>query len=291
MARSGDLEIAYEVHGHDDDPALVLIPGLGNQLIFFEDEFVEGLVDRAFRVIRVDNRDAGLSTSMSELSVDLEEVVAALGRGESVTPPYTLSEMAHDVVAVLDHLAVATAHVLGVSLGGMVAQNVAISYPGRVLSLTLLSSTSGSPDVGQPSPEAVAALTAPGPTEGREAIIDHDTSTREVWATKAHFDQDWTRQYFADAYDRAHNPSGSARQLVSVLTAPDRESALAQLTSPTLVLHGSDDILIDPSGGARLVELIPDADYLELEGMGHDLPPHYWSPVIEAITQLAIRSA
>jgi len=290
-ARSGDIDIAYESHGHADDPVLVLIPGLGNQLLFFENEFVEGLVDRAFRVVRIDNRDVGLSSSLDQFDVDLSEVLAAVGRGQQVVPPYTLGDMATDVVAVLDHLGVDEAHVLGVSLGGMVAQNMAVSYPARVRSLTLISSTSGSSDVGQPSPEAMAALLTPGPTEGREALVEHDTKTRKIWATTAHYDEEWTQLYFLAAYHRAHNPAGSSRQMVAVLTEPDREPALAQLTVPTLVLHGSDDVLIDPSGGARLVELIPDAEFLELEAMGHDLPPHYWSPIIEAVTQLAIRSA
>ncbi len=291
IAASGDLEIAYEVHGNEDDPALLLIPGLGNQLLFFEAEFVDGLVDRAFRVICIDNRDVGLSSSVQNHHFDLNEFIAELGRGEDVTPPYTLADMADDAMAVLDHLALDGAHVLGVSLGGMVAQNVAIRHPGRVHSLTLLSSTTGNPDVGQPSPEALVALLAPGPSEGREAIIEHDTSTREIWATADHYDAAWTRRYFAAAYDRAYDPTGSARQMAAALVEPDRESALAELTVATLVLHGSDDVLIAPSGSARLVELIPGAEYVELEGMGHDLPPHYWAPLIEAVTKLAIRSA
>ncbi len=291
VALSGDLEIAYDVHGDHDDPALLLIPGLGNQLLFFEDEFVDGLVDRAFRVIRIDNRDVGLSSSYHDSEFDLGHFMAVLAQGEGAVAPYTLADMADDAVAVFDCLGVERGHVLGVSLGGMVAQAVAVSHPGRVQSLILVSSTTGSPDVGQPSPEALAALLTPGPATGRDAIIEHDAGVRKIWATADHHDEAWTRRYFAASYDRAHNPSGSARQMAAVLTAPDREPALAELTVPTLVMHGSADVLIAPSGGERLAGLIANADFVELEGMGHDLPPHYWAPLIEAVTRLAIRSA
>lgn len=290
FAQLGDIRIAYEDHGLPDDPALVLIAGLANQLIFFEDEFVQGLVDRAFRVIRFDNRDVGLSTILDEHPVAIEDVLAALGSGEPFTPPYRLSDMAGDVVGLLDHLAVARAHLLGVSLGGMVAQSVAIEHPERVQSLTLLSSTTGSPEVGQPTPESLQALLAPAPDGDRAAVVDANVASRRVWATAEHFDDDWAREYFGQSFDRSNAPGGTSRQLAAVLLEPDRESLLEQITSPALVLHGTDDKLIAADGGERLAALIPDATYVELDGMGHDLPPHFWAPVIEAVTQLAVRS-
>ena len=292
-ATSGDIEIEYDVQSfYDDDPPLVLIAGLGCQLIFFEDEFVQGLIDRAFRVIRIDNRDMGLSTWLDDHPVDLTDVYAALGAGEAPEVPYTLRDMAADVVAVLDDAGIDRAHVLGVSLGGMIAQTLAIEFPERVHSLSLLSSTTGAPDVGQPSPEALEALLAPGPEDTtREAIVEADVAARAVWSTSGHFDEDWTRDYFGRCYDRAHHPAGQSRQMAAILTAPDREPALAELAVPTVVLHGTADNLVAPSGGQRLAELIPDAEYVELDGMGHDLPPHYWAPIIEAITQLAVSSA
>lgn len=291
VARLGNVEIHYDdQYFSDDDPPLVLVAGLGAQLIFFEDEFVQGLIDRAFRVIRIDNRDVGLSTRFAD-AVDLPLVLSALAEGREVVPPYTLSDMARDVVAVLDHLRLESAHLLGVSLGGMVAQLVAIEHPERVRSLSLLSSTTGAADVGQPTEEAMAALLAPGPTGNRDAIIEHDVEVRRVWSTTDHFDEAWTRGYFARCYDRSHHPEGVSRQMVAVLCAGEREQELSGLGVPTLVMHGTDDKLLAPSGGARLAELIPDAQYVELEGMGHDLPPHYWAPVIEAITALAVSSS
>ncbi len=291
-ATSGGIEIEYEVQSfYDDDPPLVLIAGLGCQLIFFEDEFVQGLVDRAFRVIRMDNRDVGLSTWLDDHPVDLADVYAALAAGEVAPVPYTLSDMAADVVAVLDDAGVDRAHVLGVSLGGMIAQTLAIEHPDRVRSLALLSSTTGAADVGQPSPEALEALLAPGPAAtDRTTVVDADLAARAIWSTPGQFDEEWTRDYFGRCYDRAFHPAGQPRQMAAVLTAPDREAALASLDVPTVVLHGTADTLVASDGGTRLAELIPGAEFVELDGMGHDLPPHFWAPIIEAITQLAVRS-
>ncbi|MEM7288430.1 MAG: alpha/beta fold hydrolase [Actinomycetota bacterium] len=292
-ASSGDIEIEYEVQGfYDDDPPLVLIAGLGAQLIFFEDEFVQGLIDRAFRVIRLDNRDVGLSSWLDDHPVDLGEVSAAVAAGEQPDVPYTLSDMAADVVAVLDDAGIDRAHVLGVSLGGMIAQTLAIEFPDRVQSLSLLSSTTGAPDVGQPSPEALEAILAPAPEDqSRDAIVEADVAARTIWSTAGHFDEEWTREYFAASFDRGHHPSGQTRQMAAILTAPDREPDLAGLDVPTVILHGTADTLVAPDGGARLAELIPGAELVELDGMGHDLPPHYWAPIIEAITQLAVSAA
>ena len=173
----------------------------------------------------------------------------------------------------------------------MICQDVAIHFPDRVTSLGLLSSTSGASDVGQPSQEALTALLAPNTETDRTAVVERDVETRRIWATPEHFDEQWTREYFEAAYDRSHHPGSSARQLAAVVVAPGREAALQQVSTPTLVMHGTEDKLIGPDGGARLADLIPGAEFLELEGMGHDLPPHYWAPIIEAVTLLAIALA
>lgn len=294
MARacSGDVEIEYDVHAfHDDDPPLILIAGLGCQLIFFEDELVQGFVDRAFRVVRMDNRDSGLSSTFDDQLVDIAAVYAGLAAEPDFVPPYSLSDMAGDVVAVLDDLGVDRAHVMGVSLGGMIAQTLAIEHPSRVRSLTLLSSTSGNPTVGQPSAAALEALLAPAADPNdRSAVVEADVWSREVWSTTAYYDEDWSRSYFGDCFDRANHPTAMARQMAAFLCADDREPALAELDVATLILHGTDDRLVAPDGGARLAELIPGAELVELDDMGHDLPPHYWAPIIEAVTQLAVRS-
>ncbi len=290
IARSGSLDIYYEDDAElPDDPPLVLINGLGSQLIFFEDEFVQGLIDRAFRVIRLDNRDAGLSSSVDH-ATGSGEVLDAWASGDTLEAPYTLSDMAGDVVALLDHLELDSAHILGVSLGGMIAQTLAVEHPDRVRTLTLLSSTTGSPDVGQPTQEAIDALFAPPPGGDLDAQIQADVEARRIWSTTAHWDEAWTSDYFRRCYERGNNPDGTARQMAAVAASGDREATLPGLDVPTVVLHGTDDKLVNASGGARLAELIPGASFVELDDMGHDLPPHYWAPVIEAVTQLAIRS-
>lgn len=290
-APSGALAIHHDVRGEPDDPALVLIAGLGAQLVFYPDELVQGFCDRMFRVIRLDNRDCGRSSSWPGPAVDVAALGEALVRGEPVRPPYTLSDMAGDVVAVLDAVGVERAHVLGTSLGGMIAQVLAVEHPDRVQSLTLVSSTTGEPDVGQPTPEALAALLRPSPaTTDREVLVAHDVEIRRTWATPAYFDDDEIRAYFALTHERGVNPDGTSRQMAALVCEPPRPDALAALRVPTLVVHGDADPLIAPSGGERLVELIPDAELLVLEGMAHDLPSHYWAPLIEAVTRLAIRA-
>ncbi|MGI9624665.1 MAG: alpha/beta fold hydrolase [Acidimicrobiales bacterium] len=291
FAKSGDLDIYYEVDAFsDEDPPLVLIAGLGAQLLFYEDELVRGLVDRAFRVVRFDNRDSGLSGSV-DVEVDRAELYSRLEGDGAFEPPYGLDDMAGDVVAVLDDLEVEKAHVLGVSLGGMIAQAMAIGHPKRVHSLTLLSSTSGSSSVGQPSAEAMDALVRERPaSQTRAEVIESDLADRRIWATPEHFDADLAREYFGRCFDRARNPAGMTRQMAAVVCAPDREPDLARLDVPTLVMHGTEDKLIAPDGGERLAELIPGSEFVGLDGMGHDLPPYYWAPVIESVTQLAIRA-
>lgn len=290
-ARSGGLSIHHDVRGDPDDPVLVLVAGLGAQLVFYPDELVQGFCDRMFRVVRLDNRDSGMSSSWPGPAVDLAALGAAAGAGEPVEPPYSLADMAGDVVAVLDAVGADCAHVLGTSLGGMIAQVLAVEHPERVQSLTLVSSTTGEADVGQPSPEALAALLRPAPTTTeRAALVTADVEVRRVWATPQYFDEDELRTYFELTHERGVNPAGTARQMAALVGAPSRVDALAELSVPTLVVHGTADPLIAPSGGDRLAELIPDAELLLLEGMAHDLPSHYWAPLIEAVTRLAVRA-
>lgn len=279
----GSVTIHYEDHGLADDPPLLLIAGLGNQLLFWEDEFVQGLLDRAFRVIVFDNRDTGLSTAFDD-DVDLFAVIAG-----DATAPYRLDHMVGDTIAVLDAVGLDRAHILGVSLGGLVAQGLALDHPDRVQSLTLLSSTTGAPDVGQPTPECLDALLEPAPTD-RAAAVDYSVRVRQLWGTSDHFDADWTRDYFERSADRADIRGGSTRQMAAVLSAPHREDELRDLRVPTLVLHGTADPLIAATGSERLADLIPGAELVLLDAMAHDLPPHYWAPVIESVTQLAIRA-
>ncbi len=289
-ARVGDIDLFYETFGDDRDPTLLLVMGLGAQMITWPDQLCQGLADRYFHVVRFDNRDIGLSSKLDHLEFDEAAALVGLAAGETVEVPYSMSEMAADAIGLLGHLGVERAHVVGQSLGGMIAQILAIEHPDRVLSLTSISSTTGAPDVGHPTSEALSALLEPS-AEGRHAVIEQDIRKRKVWATPGTVDDDTLRQFFTRIYDRSHHPPGNSRQLGAVLSATDREPLLARLDVPTLVIHGDADPLVGVDGGRRTAEVVPGAELLILEGMAHDLPAPYWGPIIEAITSLAARAA
>ena len=272
FAASGDLRIYYDTFGFDDDPPLVLVCGLGSQVLFWRDEFCHGLVDRGFFVVRIDNRDGGLSSQLPD------------------DASYTLSDMANDVVAVLDAAGLDRVHIVGQSLGAMIAQAMAIEHPTRVLTLTSISAHTGNLEFGKPTDEAISALTAP-PGATREAQIERDVASRRVWASPSWFDEDETRAYYAESYDRTQSATGSLRQFNAIIASGSREEQLPALALPTLVVHGTLDTLIAPDGGARTAEFIPDAELLMIEGMGHDLPVEAWQQIISAITAMVARSA
>ena len=270
-AHNDVIELEYETFGLAADPTLVCLPGLGNQLLLFPEELCEAFVDRGFHVIRMDHRDAGLSSTTAA--------------GDD----YTLDDMAADVIAVLDHAAVDDAVVLGVSLGGMVAQTTAIRYPSRVRALVSIMSTTGEPGVGAPGEGAMAALTRP-PAPTIDEQIDHDIEARRIWSNPDWFDEAQMRAYFASCYARAWVPGGSGRQFDAVVRSGHRVDGLRTLAVPTLVVHGEHDTLIDPSGGRRTAELVPGAELLVIDGMSHDFVYQAWPPIIEAVTALTART-
>jgi pimeloyl-ACP methyl ester carboxylesterase len=272
FAVNGDIRICYDVVGDLADPPLLLIAGLGNQLVMWHDEFCLSLVDRGFCIIRFDNRDCGLSTVLADDAV------------------YGLADMAADAVAVLDELGVERAHVFGQSMGGMIAQVLAIEYPQRVASLTLVSTSTGNPEFGKATHEALAAIGRP-PPDDIETAIEHDLANRRIWASPGWFDEEVAREQFRAAYERAFTPGGALRQFAAIAMAPDREAALRTLCAPTLVLHGTLDPLISIDGGERLAELVPDAELLPVEGLAHDLPVQVWQQVISALTTHVSRHA
>jgi pimeloyl-ACP methyl ester carboxylesterase len=285
------IEIAYETLGDPSDPALLLVMGLGAQMISWDDEWCQGLVDRGFYVIRYDNRDVGLSTKVPvDEGVDAAEIVAGLLGGTLSDAPYLLDDMAADGIGLLDALGIERAHVVGASMGGMIAQAIAIAAPHRVASLTSIMSTTGDPDVGQPSPDVLPLLLAPTPTEREAYIADAVEGSRAI-SSPEHFDADRAANLAARAYDRCFYPRGVVNQLVAIVASPSRSDGLRQLDLPALVVHGTEDPLVTPSGGERTAEVIPGAELLMLEGMGHDLPTYYWAQVIEAITSVAARSS
>ncbi|MEM7140143.1 MAG: alpha/beta hydrolase [Actinomycetota bacterium] len=270
-ATNGSIELEYETFGFPDDPTLICLPGLGNQLLLFPEEFCEAFVGRGFHAIRMDNRDAGLST---RTAVDDE---------------YTLDDMADDVVAVLDAAGVADAIVLGVSLGGMIAQATAIRHPDRVRALVSIMSTTGEAGVGTPSKEAMAALVA-DPADTIDGQVAQDLAARAIWSNPEWFDPEQMEIYFRSCYERSWTPGGAGRQFQAVVRSGDRAAALAGLTMPALVVHGENDTLIHVSGGERTAELIPDSEFLLIEGMSHDFVYQAWPPIIEATTALTART-
>ena len=271
-ARNGEIEIVYETLGSGFDPPLILLHGLGSSMLVWPDELCAGFVDRGFFVVRVDHRDSGLSTVLAEGT------------------RYTLEDMAADAIAVLDDAGCGRAVVCGYSLGGMVAQAAAAAFADRVAGLVSISSHAGEPGVGDPTSEALAALTAPAAAT-IEAQIEADLDGYRIWSNPEWRNEQAEREYLERSYRRAWHPGASQRQFKAAARSGSRVEALGALDVPALVVHGSIDTLIGPDAGRRTAELIPGAQYLEIEGMGHELPPQVWAPIISAVTALSARIA
>ncbi len=269
-AGHGEVEIAYETFGDDADPALILLHGLGSSMLVWPEELCDGFVDRGFFVLRMDHRDSGLSTVLPDGA------------------RYALEDMAADAMAVLDAAGCERAVVCGYSLGGMVAQAAAAAFAERVAGLVSISSHTGEPGVGDPTPEALAALTAP-PAATVEQQIEADLAGYRIWSNPAWRNEGAEREYLERSYRRAWHPGASLRQYKAAARSGSRAESLRTLDLPALVIHGSIDTLIGPDAGRRTAELIPDAAYLEIEGMGHELPPQVWAPIISGVTTLSAR--
>ena len=262
------IDIAYATHGDPSSPPLLTIHGLGAQMTDWPPAFVDGLVDAGYFVITFDNRDQGRSTWFDEAGVP---DVGALLLDPTTPVPYLLADMAADAAGLLDALGVGSAHVLGASMGGMIAQQFAIDHPDRTRSLTSIMSTPG-PTTGPPTPEAMAALLVE-PAEGRDAVIDQSIEVSRVLSSPGFpFDEAGTRERAALHYDRGNHPDGTVRQLVAILASPDRADRLAGVGVPTLVVHGSADPLVTLPGGRATAEAVPGAELWVVEGMAHDLP-------------------
>lgn len=290
IASANGIELCYETFGDPEAEPLLLVMGLGAQLIAWPVELCEGLADRGFHVIRYDNRDVGRSTKFQDVGSDFMTTFLAAQQGQPVEVAYRLSDMAADGIALLDRLDITSAHVVGVSMGGMIAQTMAIEHPERVRTLTSVMSTTGEPEYGTPSPEALELLVRPTPRTRDEAIEAGAAGSRLI-GSPDHFDEDLARSRATEAYDRCWNPAGTARQLLAIVASGSRAEGLAGLSLPALVIHGDVDPLVTPSGGERTAELIPGAELMMIEGMGHDLPAALLSQVIDAITKLAARTA
>lgn len=290
---ANEIQIEYETFGEPSGRPLLLIMGLGGQLLHWDETLCRDLASRGHYVIRYDNRDTGLSSRIDrEGEPDFKDFITKLMRGISVVPPYSLEDMADDADGLLEALDIPAAHICGMSMGGMIAQTLAIRHPSRALSLTSIYSTTGNPRLPQPKPEIMKALLAPPPAE-RSVNIEFMTSFFKIITGPGFpFEEDWTRQTMAASYDRSFYPQGTARQIFAIMTQKDRTSALALLKIPALVIHGTDDPLVPPEAGRQTAAAIPGARLLLIEGMGHDIPHGgAWPRIVEAITAHTLKTA
>jgi pimeloyl-ACP methyl ester carboxylesterase len=285
--QAGDIRIAYETFGEPGQPPVLLIMGFASQMLSWPDEFCLALAERGQYVIRFDNRDVGLSTHLD--AAPAPDVLAAF-RGDFSSASYRLADMAADAARMLDALGIGSAHAVGVSMGGMIAQTLAIGHPARVRSLTSIMSTTGDPAVGQPSQEALAALLAPPAINRAEAIERSLAAYRVIASPGFPLDEQRLRHTVERSYDRCYDPAGAARQLVAVIASGDRTAALRGVRVPALVIHGAQDPLINVSGGRATAAAIPGAELVVIEGMGHDLSPGLLLPLAERISGLVARA-
>lgn len=285
------IQIEYETFGDRSFPALLLIAGIGAQMIFWEVEFCELLAKKGYFVIRFDNRDAGLSTKFEEAGIpDFPAAIQALMQGKPVESAYSLDDMADDAAGLLDALGITKSHICGASMGGMIAQVIAYRHPQHVLSLTSIMSTTGNPDLPQAKPETIAAVLAPAPDE-REAYVEHNLRIwRTLWSPGFSFEEERARTFIEKSYDRSYYPQGMARQNIALIANGDRRPSLSSINVPTLVIHGADDPLIPVEGGKDTAGVIRGAKLLIIDGMGHDMPKGAWAQTADAIAGHAVQA-
>lgn len=277
-----------EIFGEADAEPLLLIMGLGGQMIEWDEEFCQQLAARGFRVIRFDNRDIGKSSRMSggkRLTV-FELLRLRLFR-MPVSAPYKLIDMAEDTVALMDALGIKSAHMVGMSMGGMIAQEIAISFPQRLRSLTSIMSTTGNPRLPPPRRAAMAVLTAPPPTTKAEYLARYVRNLKVLRAGRFPEDEALDAERAERAYERGINPAGVGRQLRAVLASGSRKPRLHSVTAPTLVIHGSADPMVHPLAAKDTASSIPGAKLLMIEGMGHAVPIRFWPQIVDAIARHA----
>jgi pimeloyl-ACP methyl ester carboxylesterase len=287
IAAANGIELCYQEIGEPDGEPLVLVMGLATQMIAWFDGFCSLLADRGYRVIRFDNRDIGRSTHLNQLGMP-SRTDMLLGRRGSA--PYLLSDMAKDTVGLLDFLELDQAHVVGASMGGMIVQQMAISHSHRLRSMTSIMSTTGSRRSGQPSLKAFGLMLGNPPSK-RDEVISRAVKTFKVIGSPGFpFEEDVVREMASTSYDRGHSASGVARQLMAILASGDRTQGLHHVQIPSLVIHGTRDPLVKPSGGRATAKAIPGARLMMIDGMGHDLPRDLWPTFAEAIDTNAARA-
>jgi pimeloyl-ACP methyl ester carboxylesterase len=282
------LTICHETFGQRSDPAVLLIMGLGGPMTWWRTDFCEQLAQRGFFVIRMDNRDTGRSSRIP-VPVRREDIVRGYMTGRAAAP-YTLADMADDCIGVLDHLGIQAAHIVGVSMGGMIAQTLVIRHRERARSLVSMMSTTGQRTVGWQHPRLLANLFRPA-GQGREEFIEASVRSHRLIASPAfEFDEDYSRARAAETWDRGWSGGGVLRQIMAIATAHDRTAELAELDLPVTVIHGMQDPLVHRSGGRATANAIAGADLIEVTGLAHDLPPELDGVYLDAIARTAARA-
>jgi pimeloyl-ACP methyl ester carboxylesterase len=279
-----NIELEYDHFGNPKDPALLLIMGFTAQMVAWEEEFCKQLADRGHFVIRFDNRDCGLSTKLDGVPSNSDAVIMA-AMMETEMPPvaYTLSDMAADAAKLLDHLEIERAHIMGASMGGMIAQTFAIEHPHRTKTLISIMSQPGELTVGQPTQEAMELIVTPAPSDRDEYIAF--APKWQLWQSKKYRSDELSRRNAIRDFDRSNYPEGGPRQMAAIYASGSRAEGLQKLEVPTLVIHGTEDQLITPSGGERTAELIPNSTLLMVDDMGHDMPQPLWPLYLDAISK------
>ncbi|MBN2297703.1 MAG: alpha/beta hydrolase [Deltaproteobacteria bacterium] len=285
-AACNEIDIVYDTFGDDTSPPMILIMGLGSQMILWDDEFCSQLAARGFRVIRFDNRDVGRSTKLSHMGIP---DFRSLMKGQVVEVPYTLHDMAKDTIGLLDALQIDSAHIVGASMGGMIAQLLAVDYPHRVRSLTSIMSTTGDPSLPGPSPEAIQVLFRPYPTD-RERFVNAFINTWRVLAgDQLPMEHDRVVDLAGRFHERGVDPAGNARHLAAIIVSGSRKKELASVKVPALVIHGDADPLVPVECGMDTAGSIPGAVLKVIPGMGHAFPCSVWSDIIDSIAEHAAR--
>lgn len=284
---ANSLSIEFETFGEPNAKPLLLVMGLGAQMIAWDENFCQLLADAGHFVIRYDNRDVGLTTYFHDHGVpDFKELAVEFLTNGTVKTPYTLDDMAMDGISLLDELGIEQAHICGASLGGMIVQAMAINHADRILSMTSIMSTTGNPSLPPSHPEAIAALTSKRVDDPKHAMNRAVEVSRVIGSTGFERDEERIRNKALESYNRAYNPDGVARQMAAIMAHGDRRPGLNQLKLPCLVIHGNVDPLVPISGAHDTHQNVPGAEIMIIEGMGHDMPIGAWSQIVKGIALL-----